>query len=93
MSEENVEIVQRGVEAYLRGDIEAFLEQAGPEVEIDFSRVRGPYRGVYRGREEARRLFGAYREAWEEITPLSTEYFELGDKVVLAARWRFWGRG
>src|SRR5918995_5377838 len=32
-------------------------------------------------------------EAWASITWLSTEYIEVGDKVVLAARARFHGRG
>ena len=32
-------------------------------------------------------------EAWAAITPVSTEYIEVGDKVVLAAGARFQGRG
>jgi ketosteroid isomerase-like protein len=93
MSEENVEVVKRSVEAYLRGDIDAYLEGLGDDAELDFSRARGPYRGVHRGREGARALFAGFREAFSSITPVSTEYMEVGDKVVLAARVRFRGRG
>ena len=93
MSQENVEVVKRSVEAFLRGDIDACLEEAGDEVVLDYSRARGPYRGVYRGREGARELFEAFREAFSSTTPLSTEYIEVGDKVVLAACVRFRGRG
>jgi ketosteroid isomerase-like protein len=93
MSQENVEVVKRGVEAFRRGDIDAFLEEVSDDAEFDFSRVRGPYRGIYVGREGARELLGAFREAWASITPMSTEYSEVGDRVVLALRARFHGRG
>jgi ketosteroid isomerase-like protein len=93
MSEENVELVKRSVEAYRRGDIDACLEGLGDDVELDFSRVRGPYRGVHRGREGARAIMATFMEAWESITWLSTEYIEAGEQVVLATRARFHGRG
>jgi hypothetical protein len=50
MSQENVEVVKRSVEAFGRGDVDAFLGDLGDDVEIDMSEARGPYRGVYRGR-------------------------------------------
>jgi ketosteroid isomerase-like protein len=93
MSQENVEVVKRSVEAFLRGDIDAYLEEAGDDVVLDYSRARGPYRGVHRGREGARELFTGFWEAFSSIRSLSTEYIEVGDKVVLAARVRFRGRG
>ncbi len=93
MSEENVELVKRSVEAYRRGDIDAFLEGVGDDVEFDFSGVRGPYRGIYRGREGARAILTTFMEAWESITWLSTEYIDAGEQVVLATRARFHGRG
>src|SRR5829696_934534 len=93
MSQENVEVVERSVEAFRRGDIDAFLEEVGDDVEFDFSGVRGPYRGIYRGREGVRDLTADFWEVWASITPLSTEYIEVGDKVVLAVRARFHGRG
>ncbi len=92
MSQENVELVKRSVEAFNRGDIDAFLKDMADDAELDLSRARGPYRGVHRGREGARELFADFWEAWASITPLSTEYIEVGDKVVLAARMRFHGR-
>jgi ketosteroid isomerase-like protein len=64
MSQENVEVVKRSVEAYLRGDIDAYLEGMGDDVVLDFSRARGPYRGVHRGREGARELFAVFWEAF-----------------------------
>ena len=93
MSRENVEVVKRGVEAFRRGQIDAFLEELSEDVVFDYSNVRGPYRGVYVGREGAREILEAFRGAWESITPLSTEYIEVGDKIVLALRARFRGQG
>ena len=93
MSQENVEVVRRSREAFQRGDIDAFLEGIDPGVEIDLSEVRGPNRGVFRGHDGAREFFEAFWEAWESITPLSTEYIEVDDKVVLAGRSSFRGRG
>jgi uncharacterized protein len=92
MSQENVELVKRSVEAYWRGDVEGFVKDVADDAELDLSRARGPYRGVHRGREGARGLFTDFWEAWESMTPLSTEYIEVGDKVVFATRMRFHGR-
>jgi uncharacterized protein len=93
MSQENVEVVQRNVEAFRREDLDTYLQDVGQDIELDYSTVRGPYRGVYRGPEGARQFFNAFWEAWESITPLSAEYIDLGDKVVLVARLRFRARG
>jgi ketosteroid isomerase-like protein len=93
MSQENVEVAKRGVEAFRRGDIDAVLEEVGDDAQFDFTGVRGPYRGIYVGREGARELLEAFREAWASIMPVSTEYFEAGDRVVIALRARFQGRG
>jgi ketosteroid isomerase-like protein len=92
MSVENVEVVKRSVEAYQRGDIDAFLKALDDDVEFDFSAVRGPYRGVYRGRDRVRGLIESFWEAWASITPVATEYVPAGDKVVLATRARFQAR-
>ena len=56
-----MEVVKRSVEAYRRGDIDAFLEEVGDDAEFDFSGVRGPYRGIYRGREGVRDLMATFR--------------------------------
>ncbi len=47
MSEENVEIVRAALDAYNRGDFEAMLKHASPDLEFDWSRSISPQRGVY----------------------------------------------
>ena len=49
MSQENVEIVQRHIEAFNRRDMRTWLATFHPDAEIDWSRARGPFKGVYRG--------------------------------------------
>jgi hypothetical protein len=50
MSRENVEIVQRHIEAWNRRDLRKWLPTFRDDAEIDWSRARGPQKGVYRGR-------------------------------------------
>jgi ketosteroid isomerase-like protein len=50
MSQENVEIVQRHIEAWNRRDLTTWLALFRSDAEIDLSRARGPFKGVYRGR-------------------------------------------
>jgi len=49
MSEENVETVRRQNEAWNRQDLTAWLASFHPDGELDWSRSRGPLKGVYRG--------------------------------------------
>ena len=49
MSEENVEVVRRHVEAWNGCDLTTWLDTFRSDAEIDWSRSRGPHKGVYRG--------------------------------------------
>ena len=49
MSQENVEVVWRHIEAWNRSDLTAFLATFSSDAEIDWSRSRALYKGVYRG--------------------------------------------
>lgn len=92
MSEENVEILRRGFEAFGRGDIEAVLEIQTPDV--DWHPAIAPILGVeaVRGKEALRQfltrdLFEGFDEFRAE--PLSFEDF--GDTVLVMTRYT--GRG
>ena len=54
MSRENVEIVQRAIDAFNRRDLEGLARFADPELEMDWSRSRGVQAGTYRGVQDAR---------------------------------------
>ena len=59
MSEENVELYRRGIEAFNRRDLEAFLALADPDV-VGISRVLAIEGGSYRG-------YGGTREWWKDL--------------------------
>lgn len=68
MSDENVEIVRRGFEAWDRQDYEAATSQFSADVEIDASeRVLNP--AVYSGIEGARRFRDEIAETWGWTPP------------------------
>jgi len=41
MSQENVEVVRRAIDAYNRGDAEGFLEEWASDAVVDWSNSRG----------------------------------------------------
>ena len=67
MSEENVEIVRRGYEAYGRGDLHAWLKTIDPDIRWDISTYPLP---IFRRRAAvARRLS---RHSWGRIRAAGT---------------------
>ena len=81
MSEENVEIIRRGWDAYARGDLDAML---GFFAE-DMVTVRDPTlldRGTYRGREGMLESLFAWAESSDEFNQFPVEHIDAGDRVV-----------
>ena len=74
MSEENVELVQRMLDHFHRGEAEQALECFSPDVEIDLRRRVDA--GWGRGREELARLIGEWMSSFadwrEEVTRSAT---------------------
>ncbi len=60
MSEENVELFRRGLDAFNRGDLEAWLATIHPEV--SFAPIRSSVEGTYRGHAGVRRFFAENRD-------------------------------
>lgn len=83
MSQENIELVRKLFEAVNRLDDQAALAICHPDFEIDWTRSRGPERGMYRGHDGYRRLTTTYREVFDKITYEPEEYIESGDDVVV----------
>jgi len=66
MSEENVELYRRGIEAFNRRDLEAFLALAHPDV-VGISRVLAIEGGSYRGHDGT-------REWWKELLDVFPDF-------------------
>jgi ketosteroid isomerase-like protein len=73
MSQENVEIVRRHNEAWNRRDLTTLLDLWRSDAEIDWSRSRGPLKGLYRGHD-------GLKTFWEEFwSAFDVSELELGD--------------
>ena len=82
MSQENVEIVRRSLQAYADGDLEEMLSYIDPEGEIQSAIIGGAEGRVYRGHDGLRRWFAETQESFEDLRTELTEFRDLGDRVV-----------
>ena len=84
MSQENVEIVQRGIETWNRRDLTTWLASFHPDAEIDWSRSRGPFKGVYRGHGELEAFWGEFWSTFEDVRLETHGLTEEGSEVVFS---------
>jgi ketosteroid isomerase-like protein len=83
MSEENAEAVRRQNEAWNRRDLTAWLASYSPDAEIDWSRSRGPLKGVYRGHGELEVFWDAFWATFEDVRVEMHGFREVGSEVVV----------
>jgi ketosteroid isomerase-like protein len=81
MSQENVEIVTRAVDAFNERDVEAFVALTTPDFEwtTSMAAVEGE---VFVGRKGIETYFGRMGESWDEFLLVSGEFRDLGDRVL-----------
>lgn len=93
MSEANVEIAERGIDAFNRRDVEALAEVTALDSEW-FPALPGAVEGDgSRGFQGIETYLGEIRETWEELQLLADEYRDLGDRVLMLGRVEGRGRG
>jgi ketosteroid isomerase-like protein len=92
MSEENVELARRCIDAYNRRDIGAMRALDAPDLEMDFSASLGVEAGVYRGFDTCLRFWEGYFDAFDEIDIKPDSYVDAGDSVVIPNTGRSRGR-
>jgi ketosteroid isomerase-like protein len=82
VSEQNVELHRRSVEAFNRRDIGAMLACFDPSVEYRpvLSAIGV---SVYHGHDGMRSWFGQLDDAWEELRVEPEAYFDLGEQTLL----------
>jgi ketosteroid isomerase-like protein len=82
VSEQNVELHRRSVEAFNRRDIGAMLACVDPSVEYHpvLSAIGV---SVYHGHDGMRSWFGQLDDAWEELRVEPEAYFDLGQQTLL----------
>jgi ketosteroid isomerase-like protein len=83
VSEQNLEIVQRGFEAFNERGVEGIL----PFIDRDFEATTPPDLAsepdTYRGREGVRRWFDSFFEVMDQIRWDAHQFHEAGDRVVV----------
>jgi ketosteroid isomerase-like protein len=84
MSDENVEIVRRGLEAWNRRDLTTWLASFDLDAEVDWSRSRGPLMGVYRGHAGLETFWEAWFSTFEQVQIEIQGFTEVGSEVVVA---------
>jgi ketosteroid isomerase-like protein len=92
MSQENVEVVRRHVEAWNRRDMAMLSAVWHSDAEIDWSRARGPLKGIYRGRGEREAFWNDFYATFEEARIEAQDFAAAGSEVVVSLTARFRGR-
>ena len=93
MSGENVELVERAIDAYNRGDIGTYADLTTTDFELFPALERTVEARSYRGREGVETHFGAIRDTWEELRIVGDEFRDLGDRVLVLGWVEGRGRG
>ena len=83
MSQENVEVVRRAIDAFNRRDLDAGSRYFDPQVKVDWSRSRGLEAGIYHGEQAAQDFWATFYDAFDEVTITPLEFIETGDHVVV----------
>ena len=97
MSQENVDVARRCIDAFDRRDAEAMRALDHPDVELDFSASVGVDAGVYKGIDAVLRFLESYFNAFEEIAVNPDCFIDAGASVVVPNRspasryWRWRG--
>ena len=86
MSQENVELVRKSIEAWNQRDRETLMSYTTPDVVWEAGGPAAVEQPVYSGRAELARGTEALWETWEEFRLEETEVRDLGDSVLWMGR-------
>jgi ketosteroid isomerase-like protein len=91
-NERRIEQIRAVFAAGARDELDEVLEAVHPDVVADWTRSRGPGRGLYQGRESVREFFATVLEVFDELEYFHDEFIPVdGDKVIRVGG--FHGRG
>ncbi len=92
MSQENVEVVRRAVEAWNARDAEGFVELFDPDAEVIFP-PEVPEPGPFHGQAEIMQWTEGFLAAWDQYHASIEELIEAGHDVVAVLHQQGRGRG
>jgi ketosteroid isomerase-like protein len=86
MSQDHVEIVRKGIEAWNRRDADLWLTYAAPEIEWMSAAPAAVERTIYRGYAEVASGFESVWQTWEQFQFEESEIQDLGESVLWLGR-------
>lgn len=92
MSQENVDALRRGVDAFNRGDMDGMLAMLDPELEFVTAGLFPGIARTYRGHEGWIAFWRDFRGTWESLSVTANEFRDAGDQVVLLMTFDALGR-
>ena len=92
MSQRNVEVVRRGLEALTSGDLERILEFVDPVFEGQVPPELSTEPDTYRGHAGIRRYFQSFWDDMEDVRFQAVRLWDAGDSVVVDTRMTARGR-
>jgi len=84
MSGENVDVVRRSLAAWNGCDLSTWSALFHPAGKLDWSRARGPFRGVYRGPSGRKAFWEVFWSTFEDVQIEIHGLTEAGSEVVVA---------
>ena len=92
VSQENVEIVRRALDAYTAGDIEGMSSFLDPDGELHSAIISGAEGKAYRGHAGIRSWVAETKASFEALSMELTEFRDLDDRVLAFGRVHAKGR-
>ncbi|HEY4428375.1 MAG TPA: nuclear transport factor 2 family protein [Solirubrobacteraceae bacterium] len=86
MSQQNVRVVEAGLEAFNRGDVEGFADLTTDDFAWLTALAGAVERTRYTGRSGISRYFSESRDTWEQLTVVCDELRDLGGSVLALGR-------
>jgi uncharacterized protein len=86
MSQENVEIARKILDAGNRRDAEAILQYTDPEIKLQSAIIGGAEGNTYRGHDGVRNWMAESDATFEELRMEPEEFRDLGDEVLMIGR-------
>jgi ketosteroid isomerase-like protein len=93
MSEENVELGLRGVDAWNRGDLGWILDHLTEDFEFRTAQLFPDLDPIYSGHDGWRAFWRTWRDAWETVTIRVERIEDLGDRALVVVTFDGVGRG